>query len=152
MMKVTQQLMHRRNVLRGMMGAGAVTVSLPFLDCFLNSNGTALAATGASLPACFGTWYQGLGFNPGRWLPNKTGRDYENNIELKCFDARSVEHFGFVFERHMFATLIKIHDVFNTIIQQLLGTKHAAIMLHGLAYIVGHILYTFCTCRSFQVR
>lgn len=86
MTSVTRRLVSRRSMLRGMMGGTAVTVGLPFLDCFLNSNGTALAASGAPLPACFGTWYQGLGFNPGRWLPNKTGRDYENNIELKCFD------------------------------------------------------------------
>ena len=83
---ISTKLMNRRNILRGMFGGAAVTVGLPFLDCFLNGNGTALAATGKSLPACFGTWYQGLGFNNGRWVPSKTGRDYENNIELKMFD------------------------------------------------------------------
>jgi len=33
----------RRKVLRGMMGGAAISVGLPLLDCFLNSNGTALA-------------------------------------------------------------------------------------------------------------
>ena len=80
------KLTNRRNVLRGALGGAAITVGLPFLDCFLNSNGTALAATGKALPVCFGTWYQGLGFNNGRWLPNKTGTNYENNVELKMFD------------------------------------------------------------------
>jgi hypothetical protein len=45
----------RRRVLRGMMGGAAITVGLPFLDCFLDSNGAALAATRAPLPVCFGT-------------------------------------------------------------------------------------------------
>ena len=39
-------------------------MGLPFLDCFLNSKGTALAATGQALPSIFGTWYQEL-FHPG---------------------------------------------------------------------------------------
>ena len=56
----------RRNLLRGMMGGAAVTVGLPFLDCFLNTNGTALA-DGQALPVNFGTWFWGLGLNPGRW-------------------------------------------------------------------------------------
>ncbi len=55
----------RRRVLRGMMGGAAVTVGLPFLDCFLDSNGTALAPTGTPLPVCFGTWFYGCGLNPG---------------------------------------------------------------------------------------
>ena len=45
----------RRRVLRGTMGGAAVTVGLPFLDAFLNNNGTALAATGQPLPVRFGT-------------------------------------------------------------------------------------------------
>jgi hypothetical protein len=36
----------RRTALRGMLGGGLVSVALPFLDCFLDVNGTALAATG----------------------------------------------------------------------------------------------------------
>lgn len=76
----------RRSALRGAMGAGAVTVGLPFLDCYLNNAGTAFAATGAQLPVVFGTWFQDLGFNPGRWVPAKTGFDFENNVELKVLD------------------------------------------------------------------
>jgi hypothetical protein len=76
----------RRTVLRGAMGAGAVTVGLPFLDCFLNENGTALAATGQQLPTVFGTWFQHLGLNPGMWVPKTVGPGYENNIQLKVLD------------------------------------------------------------------
>ena len=50
---------NRRRLLRGMLGGGAVTLALPFLDCMLNSNGTALAG-GRPLPIRFGTWNWGL--------------------------------------------------------------------------------------------
>jgi uncharacterized protein DUF1552 len=73
----------RRRVLRGMMGGAAISVGLPFLDCFLDSNGTAQAATGARLPACFGTWFYGCGFNPGRWEPQTVGPNYEFGVELQ---------------------------------------------------------------------
>ena len=67
----------RRTVLRGFLGGTAVAVGLPILECFLNTNGTAYAATGAPLPPCFGTWFWGLGLAPGRWEPATTGVDYE---------------------------------------------------------------------------
>jgi hypothetical protein len=68
----------RRSALRGMVNGAAVTVALPFLDCFLNTNGTALAATGQRLPVRFGTWFWGLGFTPGRGVNlAKTGKGVE---------------------------------------------------------------------------
>ena len=72
----------RRRVLRGMLGGAAVSVGLPLLDCFLDTNGTALAS-GAPMPVCFGTWFQGLGYNPGHWEPKGTGVDYELVGQLK---------------------------------------------------------------------
>ena len=48
-----------------MMGGAAVTVGLPFLDCFLNDNGTALAATGAPLPVLLRHLVLGLRHEPG---------------------------------------------------------------------------------------
>src|SRR5690606_10368723 len=77
---------NRRAVLRGTLGASFVAVGIAFPDCCLNGYGTALAATGAQLAVVFGTWFQDLGFNPGRWVPKTTGFDYENNIELKPLD------------------------------------------------------------------
>jgi hypothetical protein len=73
----------RRTLLRGMVGGAAVSVALPFLDCFLNESGTAMAATGAPLPVVFGTWFWGCGLNPGRWEPKTTGRNYELGVELQ---------------------------------------------------------------------
>ena len=77
----------RRVVLRGLFQGATVAVSLPFLDCFLNSNGTALAA-GAPLPVRFGTWFWGLGVTPGRWHPTKVGRDYDLLPELTPIAAQ----------------------------------------------------------------
>jgi hypothetical protein len=73
----------RRRVLRGMLEGTAVSLALPFLDCFLDERGEALAATGESLPVCFGTWFYGCGFNPGRWEPKTTGADYQFGVELE---------------------------------------------------------------------
>ncbi len=78
--------LNRRDLLRGSLNGSIVAVALPFLDIFLNDNGTALADTGRALPPCFGTWFQHLGFNPGRWIPDQVGSGYENNVELKVFD------------------------------------------------------------------
>ena len=57
----------RRAVLRGALRGAAIGVALPFLDCFLNENGTALASE-APLPVRFGTWFWGLGHTPGRGI------------------------------------------------------------------------------------
>jgi hypothetical protein len=73
----------RRRVLRGMLEGAAVSLGLPLLDCFLDENGEALAATGEALPVCFGTWFYGCGFNPGRWEPKTKGPDYQFGIELE---------------------------------------------------------------------
>ena len=73
---------NRRSVLRGMMGGASVAVALPFLDCFLNDNGTALAGTGVPLPVRFGTWFWGCGMNAKVWVPTKTGIDYDLLPEL----------------------------------------------------------------------
>lgn len=74
---------NRRSFLRGTMGGATIAVALPFLDCFLNDSGTAFADTGAALPVAFGTWYQALGFNPSRWVPDVVGRSYQSKDELK---------------------------------------------------------------------
>ncbi len=73
---------NRRTILRGMMGGGAVGIGMPLLDCFLNTNGTALAS-GAPMPVRFGTWFWGCGLNPGRWIPEKTGTNYDMPAEIK---------------------------------------------------------------------
>lgn len=82
-MSAVKKLASRRNILQGMLGGGVVTLGLPFLDCFLNSNGTALAATGKALPTVFGTWFWGLGLTPGRWEPTTVGKYADLGPETK---------------------------------------------------------------------
>ena len=72
----------RRRVLRGMMGGTAVSVGLPFLDCFLNTNGTALA-DGTAFPVGYVSWFQGLGFSPGFWEPKTLGPGFEFGHHLR---------------------------------------------------------------------
>src|SRR5262245_50629182 len=79
-------LMNRRMVLRGSLRGMAVAVSLPFLDCCLNENGTAVAATGHDLPIRFGTWFGGCGHTPGRGVPKATGANYDLPPELQFIE------------------------------------------------------------------
>lgn len=73
---------NRRTVLKGMLGASAITVGLPILDCFLDANGTAFAS-GAPIPTRFGTWFWGCGINAARWFPEKVGSDFDIKDELR---------------------------------------------------------------------
>ncbi len=86
-MSAIMRAANRRTVLRGMMGGAALSVGLPYLDIFLNSNGTALAATGAPLPTCFGSWFWGCGLTPGLWEPKTIGANYEMSPELMPLSA-----------------------------------------------------------------
>lgn len=84
----------RRSVLKGMLGSTAVYMGLPVLDAFLNGNGTAFA-DGAKLPVRFGTYFWGLGLTDtptggSRWVPAKTGSDYEIMPELEFL--QTLEH------------------------------------------------------------
>lgn len=72
----------RRRVLRGAIDGGTVTLALPFLDCFLNGNGTALADGGA-LPVRFSTWGWGLGMNKNIFVPKKTGPNFDLPEEIQ---------------------------------------------------------------------
>jgi len=77
--------LNRRRVLRGVLGAGTVTVALPFLDCFLDSKGQALAS-GAPLPVRFGTWFWGLGHTPGRNIAGGSGTDWKFHEECAALE------------------------------------------------------------------
>lgn len=87
--------MPRRAVLRGLLSGAAVTVGLPVLDCFLNDRGTAFAS-GAPLPVRFGTWFWGLGHNPGRGIDGRTGPDYAFREECRALDPyrRHINYFS----------------------------------------------------------
>ena len=63
----------RREILRGSIGGTALAVGVPFLDCFLNANGDALAA-GGPIPVRFGTWFWSMGHTPGYAVGDRTDR------------------------------------------------------------------------------
>src|ERR1700682_2213788 len=73
----------RRRVLHGMVAGTAVSVGLPILDCLLDSNGIAFAATGAPIPTRFATWFWGLGLGEADWRPKVAGTDYELPPQLQ---------------------------------------------------------------------
>jgi hypothetical protein len=58
-------------------------MGVPFLDCFLDSNGQALAATGQRIPTRFSTFFFGLGLTTSLWVPKKAGLDYDTTSQLK---------------------------------------------------------------------
>src|SRR5579872_5758670 len=84
-MSVIERL-SRRQVMRGMLGGTAITVALPLLECFLNENGTAYAATGKALNPCFGSWFFALGLTPKLWVPTQTGDKYTLPDHIKMLE------------------------------------------------------------------
>ncbi|MDP6942554.1 MAG: DUF1552 domain-containing protein [Myxococcota bacterium] len=66
--------LNRRTFLRGLVGGATVAIGLPPLEMFLNTHGTAYAASGASgFPRRFGMFYWGNGHLANRWVPAQTG-------------------------------------------------------------------------------
>jgi Protein of unknown function (DUF1552) len=72
----------RRRAMKGMMNGLGIAVGVPLLDCFLDGNGQALAATSKPVPIRFGTWFWGLGVNPTRFFPDNPGPNYDLKPEL----------------------------------------------------------------------
>ena len=75
--------LQRRTLLRGMFQGSVAVMGVPFLDCFLDSTGQALAATGQRLPTRFSTFFYGLGLTTSLWVPKKAGLDYDTSVQLK---------------------------------------------------------------------
>lgn len=71
----------RRAMLRGVLGGGLVSIGLPPLDVFFNTNGTAYA-DGSALPRRFGLCMWGNGMIPDRWVPSGLGSEFEFSEEL----------------------------------------------------------------------
>jgi len=77
----------RRFLLRGTCQGALAVMGLPFLDCFLDSKGKALAATARPLPTRFNTFFFGLGLTKQLWIPKVGGKDYEMTSQLKPLEA-----------------------------------------------------------------
>jgi len=72
----------RRFLLRGLFQGSAAFMALPFLDCFLDSKGEAIAATGRAIPTRFGTFFWGCGLTKALYLPKTVGANYEDMPQL----------------------------------------------------------------------
>ena len=72
----------RRILLRGLFQGSAAVMALPFLDCFLDSKGQALAATAKKIPTRFGTFFWGCGLTKALYLPKATGANYDDTPQL----------------------------------------------------------------------
>jgi hypothetical protein len=72
----------RRSLLRGLYQGSAAVMALPFLDCFLDSRGQALAATGQKIPTRFGTFFWGCGLTKALYLPKTVGPNYDDTPQL----------------------------------------------------------------------
>lgn len=90
----------RRRILRGMLNGSAVTIALPFLNCFLNESGTALAS-GAPIPQRFGTWSWGLGMSEAIFVPSKTGANFDLPPEIASL-APVQKHINLFTNFHVF--------------------------------------------------
>ncbi len=77
----------RRFLLRGMFHGSAATMMVPFLDCFLDGKGKALAATGQKIPTRFNTFFFGCGLTKQLWVPKTAGQNYETTAQLKPLEA-----------------------------------------------------------------
>lgn len=77
----------RRFLLRGMFQGSAAAMMVPFLDCFLDSKGQALAATGQKVPTRFNTFFFGCGLTKSLWVPKTAGQNYETTVQLKPLEA-----------------------------------------------------------------
>jgi hypothetical protein len=79
-------VIRRRTILRGLLQGSAVGVALPLLDCFLDGNGQAIAATGQRIPTRFGTYFWGCGLTKALYLPKSTGQNYEAMPQLASLE------------------------------------------------------------------
>ncbi len=80
----------RRTFLRGVLSGAAVTIALPPLEAFFNSNGTAYAS-GAGFPQRFGLFYWGNGVHPELWVPSSSGANWQAPKQLEPFEGLKSE-------------------------------------------------------------
>lgn len=72
-----RRTLDRRTLLKGMLGASVVSLALPPLEVFTNTNGTAYAG-GSAFPKRFGIWFWGNGaVHPSQWVPAGDGPTWE---------------------------------------------------------------------------
>lgn len=81
--------LNRRTFLKGILAGATVSIGLPPLEAFMNSNGTAYAS-GSGFPKRFGLFYWGNGVHPDLWIPSDQGADWTLSQQLTPFaDVKS---------------------------------------------------------------
>ncbi|MEE2789543.1 MAG: DUF1552 domain-containing protein, partial [Myxococcota bacterium] len=86
-MIIRRKPLHRRTVLKGLLGGGLVSVALPPLEAFFGASSTAFANE-SSYPTRFGIFSWGNGVHPQYWVPDwpdtlAAGRDVDRNWVAK---------------------------------------------------------------------
>ncbi len=81
---MSQRLLNRRQMLRGLLGGAAVSISLPLLDGMLNTSGNAFA-DGTPLPKRFGIFFWGNGVRLDKWNPSAVGAGFPLSESLTPF-------------------------------------------------------------------
>ena len=82
---MSHRTLHRRYLLKGLLGGALVTIGLPPLEIFLNDSGSAYAdegTGGSGFPRRFGLFFWGNGMLPKRWTPAAEGTDWELSDQL----------------------------------------------------------------------
>ena len=84
----------RREFLRGTVGGAAISVGLPFLECFLDGHGEALAS-GAPLPLRFGTWFWSMGHTPNHAVaPGADSLEFLEECKSLTPHKQHINYFG----------------------------------------------------------
>lgn len=86
---------HRRTMLRGMLGGAGVCVALPTLDAMLDAHGEAYAS-GEPLPKRFGVFFWGNGVRLDAWVPDTTGPGWQPKELLQPFFAPETDVHDYV--------------------------------------------------------
>src|SRR5690606_1766140 len=69
---------------------------------------------------------------------------------FQSFNTGGIEHFGLVFEVNVLDFGNQGFDLVDTLVQQIQGTEHTAVSLHGHTNLVAHILGLSARCAGFQ--
>ena len=91
-MIIRRKPIHRRTLLKGMLGGAAVTVALPPLEAFLGQL-TAARATESAYPTRFGifSWGNGVHLSIGfQTISDLTGSQKNNSVPLKMCAKNSL--------------------------------------------------------------
>jgi Protein of unknown function (DUF1552) len=83
-MTMKKHMLHRRTLLRGILGGSSVAVGLPLLEAMLDNNGEALA-DGSALPCRFVSFFWGNGVYLPTFEPSATGANFPLSESLAAF-------------------------------------------------------------------